>query len=72
MTIFKKILLFTALCLLYIFMIYLTFHAVAKVHGTNDPIFAKKIVILTFFLDVFLFAGSGYLVYKLKFPMNEK
>lgn len=53
-------------------MIYLTFHAVAKVHGTNDPIFAKKIVILTFFLDVFLFAGSGYLVYKLKFPMNEK
>ena len=53
-------------------MIYLTFHAVAKVHETNNPIFAKKVVILTFFLDLVMFAGSGYLVYKLKVPMDKK
>ena len=72
MKIFKKMLLLTTICFTYLFMIYLTFHAVAKVHRTDNPIFAKKVVILTFFLDVFLFAGSGYLVYKLKVPMSKK
>lgn len=56
----------------YILMVYITFNAVAKVYRTNNPSFAKKIVILTFFADVCIFAGSGYLVYKLKVPADKK
>lgn len=50
----------------------MTFNAVAKVYRTNDPALAKKVVIITFFADLCIFAGSGYLVYKLKVPANKK
>lgn len=68
---FKKMLLLTGIGLIYIVMTYVTFLAVAKVHSTNDPAVAKKTVILTFFADLFMFAGSGYLIYKLKIPMDK-
>ena len=68
---FKKMLLLTGICLIYMVMIYVTFLAVANVHGTNDPAVAKRMVILTFFADLFLFSGSGYLIYKLKIPMDK-
>jgi hypothetical protein len=62
----KKIPLIIGLCLAYVLVVYITFNAIAKVHRTNDPVLAKKVVILTFFVDLCIFAGSGYLVYKLK------
>lgn len=65
-------LLLIGICLAYISIVYLTFYAVVKVHKTNDPVLAKKVVILTFFVDVCIFAGSGFLVYKLKFPTDKK
>lgn len=68
----KKMLLLIGICLAYISIVYLTFYAVVKVHKTNDPVLAKKVVILTFFVDVCIFAGSGFLVYKLKFPTDKK
>ncbi len=68
---FKKMLLLTGIGLIYIVMAYITFLAVVKVHRTNDPSVAKKIVILTFFADLFMFTGSGYLIYKLKIPMDK-
>jgi FtsH-binding integral membrane protein len=68
----NKMLLLVGICLAYILIVYLTFYAVAKVHRTNDPVFAKKVVLLTFFVDVCIFAGSGLLVYKLKFPTDKK
>ena len=60
------------ICLAYISIIYFTFSAIAKVYRTNDPSLAKKVVILTFFVDVCVFAGSGYLVYKMKVPTQKK
>ena len=68
----KKIVLIIGVCFAYILIVYVTFNAIAKVHRTNNPQLAKKVVILTFFADVFIFAGSGYLVYKLKNPTNKK
>jgi hypothetical protein len=68
----KKIPLIIGLCLAYIFVVYITFNAVARVHRTNNPVLAKKVVILTFFIDLCIFAGSGYLVYKLKVPPDKK
>ena len=68
----RKIPLIIGVCFAYILIVYVTFNAIAKVHRTNDPKLAKKVVILTFFLDVFIFAGSGYLVYKLKTPTDKK
>ena len=60
------------ICLAYILIVYLTFNAVARVYRTNNPAFAKKVVILTFFVDLCIFAGSGYLVYRLKVPTDKK
>jgi len=68
----KKIPLIICVCFAYILIVYFTFSAIAKVHRTNNPKLAKRVVILTFFLDVFIFAGSGYMVYKLKAPTNKK
>lgn len=59
-------------CIAYILIIYITFSAVSMVHRINDPVRAKKIVLLTFFTNVFLFAGSGYLVYRVKVPAKKK
>ncbi len=56
----------------YIFIIYFTFYAVANVYRTNNPILAKKVVILVFFVNIFVFAGSWYLVYKLKVSKDKK
>ncbi|MBE7445166.1 MAG: hypothetical protein HS132_07925 [Planctomycetia bacterium] len=72
MKILNKMLLIAGIWLVYISIVYLTFYAVAKVQRTNNPVFAKKVVILTFFVDVCLFAGGGFLVYKLKYPMDKK
>ncbi|GJQ23117.1 hypothetical protein BIY37_11940 [Candidatus Brocadia sapporoensis] len=69
---FKKVLLLFGIGLTYIIMIYLTFHAVTNVYKTNNPIFAKKVVILTFFTNISMFAVSGYLIYKLKIPVEKK
>ena len=55
----------------YSLIVYLTFHAVAKVYRTHDPLLAKKVVVITFLIDIVIFAGSGYLVYKLKVPPNK-
>jgi hypothetical protein len=68
----RKIPLIIGVCFAYILIVYVTFNAIAKVHRTTNPQVAKKVVILTFFLDVFIFAGSGYLVYKLKTPPDKK
>jgi uncharacterized membrane protein len=68
----RKIPLIIGVCFAYILIVYITFYAIAKVHRTNDPHLAKRVVILTFFLDVFIFAGSGYLVYKLKTSADKK
>ncbi len=65
-------LLITGIGFTYILIVYMTFNAVAKVYRTNDPALAKKVVIITFFADLCIFAGSGYLVYKLKVPANKK
>ncbi|KAA0242086.1 MAG: hypothetical protein DYG83_10275 [Candidatus Brocadia sp. AMX2] len=67
----KKIPLIIGLFLAYILIVYVTFYAVARVHRTKNPALAKKVVILTFFMDLCIFAGSGYLVYKLKVPTNK-
>ncbi|MCC6325536.1 MAG: hypothetical protein DCC43_05490 [Candidatus Brocadia sp.] len=69
---FKKLLLIFGICLTYLVMIAVTYHAVARVYRTNDPASAKKVVLLTFFADLFLFGGSGYLIYKLKIPLDQK
>ncbi|GIL20022.1 MAG: hypothetical protein EDM77_00340 [Candidatus Jettenia sp. AMX1] len=69
---FKKFILIALLCLAYISIIYFTFNAVSRVYRTNNPIVAKRIVMLTFFVNVCIFAGSGYLVYKLKVPTEKK
>ncbi len=68
----RKISLIIGVCFAYILMVYVTFNAIARVYRTNDPQLAKRVVILTFFADVFIFAGSGYLVYKLKHPTDKK
>ena len=68
----KKISLIIGVCFAYILIVYLTFNAIAKVHRTNDPKLAKRVVILTFLVDVCIFAGSGFLVYKLKNPTDKK
>lgn len=67
----KKIPFIIGLCLAYILVVYITFNAIARVYRTNNPAFAKKVVILTFFVDLCIFAGSGYLVYKLKAPTSK-
>ena len=68
----KKIPLIIGVCFAYILIVYITFNAIAKVHRTNNPKLAKRVVILTFFVDEFIFAGSGDLVYKLKAPTDKK
>ena len=60
------------ICFAYILIVYVTFNAIARVYKTNNPALAKKVVILTFFVDICIFAGSGYLVYKLKTPTDKK
>lgn len=55
----------------YLAIIYLTFNAVAKVPHTSNPVTAKKIVLLTFFANAGIFAGSWYFVYKLM-TLKEK
>jgi len=72
MKLIKKVLFITGICFSYIIIIYLTYCAVAKVHNTHDPFYAKKIVITTFFTNVVLFAGSIYLVFKLKGSPKNK
>ncbi len=67
----RKISLIIGVCFAYILIVYVTFNAIGKVYRTNDPKLAKKVVILTFFVDVFIFTGSGYLVYKLKTPTDK-
>ena len=67
----RKISLIIGVCFAYILIVYVTFNAIAKVQRTEDPKLAKKVVILTFFVDAFIFAGSGYLVYKLKTPTDK-
>lgn len=69
---FKKILLLFGVGAAYTLIIYLTFYAVASVYRTNNPALAKKVVILTFFVNICIFAGSWYLVYKLKAPKDKK
>lgn len=59
-------------CLAYILIMYMTFRAVSKVHKISDPRQAKKVVVLTFFTNVCIFAGSGYLIYKIKVPTEKK
>lgn len=68
----KKIPLFIGILLAYILIIYVTFNAVTKVYKTDNPFYAKKVVISAFFIDLFIFAASGYLIYKLKVPTNKK
>ena len=69
---FNRILIIIGIIVAYISIVYTTFNAVARVYRTNNPVLAKRVVILTFFVDICIFAGSGYLVYKLKFPTNKK
>ncbi|MCF6147744.1 MAG: hypothetical protein E3K37_03705 [Candidatus Kuenenia sp.] len=68
----KKILFITGICFCYIIIIYLTYCAVAKVHNIHDPAYAKRVVITTFFANLFLFAGSIYLILKLKGLPKQK
>ena len=69
---FNRILIVIGIIVAYISIVYTTFNAVAVVYRTNDPVWAKRVVILTFFVDICTFAGSGYLIYKLKFPTDKK
>lgn len=68
----KKFLLIVGICLLYALIGFITFRVIVKVHNTTDPIVAKKAVILAFFTNLVIFAGSGYFIYKLKIPANKK
>lgn len=67
----KKIPLIIGVAFAYILIVYMTFSAIAKVHRTNNPALAKRVVILTFFADVLIFGGSAYMVYKLKAPVEK-
>ena len=69
---FKRIYLIGGICLAYLAIMYLTFNAVAKVPRTSNPVTAKKIVLLTFFANAGIFAGSCYLIYKLTIPTEKK
>jgi hypothetical protein len=69
---FKKTLLIMGVCVASILIIYVTFNAVSRVHRMNDPVRAKKVVILTFFTNAFIFAGGGYLAYRMKVPTKKK
>ena len=68
----KKVCFIIGICFAYTVIVYVTFNAIARVYKTNNPALAKKVVLLTFFLDICIFAGSGYLVYKLKTPTEKK
>jgi len=68
----KKILFIFLIGLAYISIMYFTFSAVARVQRAHDPMQAKRIVVLTFFAIISIFAGSAYLIYKLKVSTEKK
>ncbi len=68
----KKMFLIFGIGFAYCSVIYITFYAVARVYSTNDPILAKKVVILAFFVNIIIFIGSWYLFYKLKILKEKK
>jgi len=68
----KRIFFITGITFSFILIVFMTYYAVTKVHNTSDPVYAKKIVLTVFFINLLLFANSVYLYFKLKNISHKK
>ncbi|MGQ3684565.1 MAG: hypothetical protein ACUBOA_06070 [Candidatus Loosdrechtia sp.] len=69
---FYKIIGIIALCLVCSSVTYFMFGAVARSYSSQNPQLAKKIVVLTFLVNISMVVGCVYLIYKLKDPAEKK